>query len=323
MYYGTTAINCRILNTATNGAYVTYTVDIPDGVAFTKALAWASTGSATSVNISVDGTVVKNVSLQVATPAWKEIHIPVSPGTHTITFTTAVSGYMSIGGVNMIELKDYKKGYNFDQLVVNHETESNYYITNGGSIDYALLDADTDLFCGSYHGGETKRSEPIFLLDGEAITLTDGQIHVGNVFEIEQATNIVGKINTNSRHIFRCDGMAEFEVYFDGDINLKELFTNMTTTHTDYTLVTYPVYVDTTADGFYYLPLGCDYVVQKNPTNNQKIITIMNDNMVGGKSITPYIATSEYYNKLYKDNIGSDTGVNFTGGNFKVVHIFE
>lgn len=319
--YGVFQVPCKSLTSPTANAYVEYKITIPQGVNSIKALVWNSNASSDSVNISVDGVVkISNSSFKNSTSQWGYIYIPVTPGEHIIRFTTVNSGYMTIAGIGVVELKDWENGYSYD-FFVNVSDTTNPYITNGGAIDYALWDSDTGLYCGSFHGGETRVSLNM-ITDGDTVNLTEGKSVICNIFEVEQQTNIASKINAYSRYIFKNDCTIEFEVYFNGNINLKALFTNMTTSHTNFSLCLYPRYVDTTTAGTYYMPRGCNYIVQKNPNTNQKIVTILNDNITGDK-ILPYIQASQYYNKVYKENIKSDVGVNFKEGNFKSVHYFE
>lgn len=319
--YGVFQVPCKSLTAPTANAYVEYKITIPQGVNSIKALVWNSNASSDSVNISVDGVVkISNSSFKNSTSQWGYIYIPVTPGEHIIRFTTVNSGYMTIAGIGVVELKDWENGYSYDFFVDVSDT-INPYITNGGAIDYALWDSDTGLYCGSFHGGETRVSLNM-ITDGDTVNLTEGKSVICNIFEVEQQTNIASKINTYSRYIFKNDCTIEFEVYFNGNINLKALFTNMTTSHTNFSLCLYPRYVDTTTAGTYYMPRGCNYIVQKNQNTNQKIVTILNDNITGD-NILPYIQASQYYNKVYKENIKSETGVNFKEGNFKSVHYFE
>ena len=319
--YMSIQVPCKSLTSATSNAYVEYKITIPTGVNSINALVWNSNASSDSVDISVDGIKVSNASLKKSTSQWGYVHIPITQGEHVVRFTTVNAGYMTIAGVGVVELKDWKDGYSYD-FFVDVSSTTNPYITNGGAIDYALWDSDTGLYCGSFHGGETRSSIKL-IADGVTKTLNNGANIICNIFEVEQQTNIVSKINAYSRYIFKNDCTIEFEVYFNGNINLKALFTNMTTSHTNFNLCLYPRYVDTTNAGTYYMPRGCNYIVQKNQNTNQKIVTILNDNIIAGANILPYIQSSQYYNKVYKENIKSVVGVNFKEGNFKSVHYFE
>lgn len=171
-------------------------------------------------------------------------------------------------------------------------------------------------------GGGT-RSRVAYLLDGVETTIADGTFYVSNIIEIEQDTNIISKIDTYSRQIFESDGEIELQVIFDGAINLKTLYVNMSTSLDTYTDVIYPINDVAVADTKLYLPNGCDYVIQKNPSNKQKCITVLNNNKVSSIEL-PYIKlVAAAYSKLYSTNIQSDDGVAFTNGNFRVIHIFN
>lgn len=322
-----------LVNTRTNsgtapaiGDWIEYSVTIPAGIFGIECLIYGSSSSSTNVTVAVDGVSVQsNVSFNRNPVAWIRHYIPISPGTHTIRFTTQTAQFMSIAGVCVSDLYNYKKGLSYDRAIVAHQGSTNQYVTNGGAMDYAMFDSDVQKFCGSYHGGET-RSRLQYLVDGTAVTLVDNDYRIGEVIEIEQDTRINGKIDGYNRQIFRSDGARELELVLgNGSINLTKLFVNMTTTHDSFDEVLYPKRVTIGADGDYQLKL-CNLVVQKNAENNQKVTTILNNNILpkDDKDNIPYVAARVgQYNKVYKANIDSTTPIEVTEGNYRVIHIFE
>src|SRR5699024_8707396 len=148
-------IDYYISSVKTEGIFIEYDINVPDGVFATKVQILKSNGASTNVKITVDGREVDNRSFKGS--GFDEFYVPVVPGKHKIRFTSTVTGYLSIVGVNVVELKDFKEGYNYDSFVSSVETTNNPYIVNSGALDYAILDADTGLWTGSYHGGETRR----------------------------------------------------------------------------------------------------------------------------------------------------------------------
>jgi len=308
------------------GDWIEYSVVVPAGIYSIQALLYLTSGGSDSITISIDGVdEVTGVTCKEATSQFGRIDIPITPGTHTLRFTSVNAGFVSIAGVNVVDLKDYKDGFNFDNIVTLHEGATNEYITNGGSCDYAMFDSDLQKWCGSYHGGETQ-DRVLHLIDGVSVPMGVGDAYIGNAFELEQDTNINDKINAFSRNIFKQDGSREFEVSFVGNINLTTLYVNMTTTKDTYDTVLYPKRINTDANGTYYLPRNCNYVVQRNDVNNQKVITVLNNNILPITDLDNAVkvqTTQGFYNKVYKANIESLVPVNFTEGNFRVTHIFE
>lgn len=321
---GQQSIPSASITTKTAGAWVEYQVATPRGVREIEALIYKSSGSSDNINISVDGiNVLTGVSFMDATAGFRKIRIPLpTSGTHTVRFTTVKSANMTIGGVNLVDLKDYKPEYNYDYCVNVANNNGNQYVTSTGAMDYALLDADTNLWCGSYHGGET-RTRISFVFDGIELTVADGQFKIFNTLEIEQETNIMDKVNTFSRQIFNSDGERELQVIFKGDIKLKTMFVNMATTLDTFTDVLYPVKDSLTATDRVYLPDGTNYVIQKNPTTNQKCITILNQKKISSKE-APFIKKlAGSYCKVYNSNVQSETGFIFKGDSFRLSHIFN
>lgn len=306
------------------GTWIEYSVNAPKGINEIVALVYKSSGSSKSVNVSVDGEQVLT-GLNFSGSGFERVVVPLKrSGAHTIRFTTTTAAHLNIAGVNVVDLQDYREGYAYDNLLNLVKTASDHYITSDGAMEYALLDGDTDLWCGSVHGGET-RNRLQFILDGLPITLNDGEVKIGRVFEVEQDTNIVGKINAYSTQRFNGDGSIEHETIFDGDMNLKTLFTNMTTALDTFEEIVYPVRDNMVGKERIYLPQGINYVVQRNPDTLQKVTTIMNNKKIPSDSvIVPYIRkTVGAYNKVYNANIQSENGVNFKVGHFKTMHIFE
>lgn len=321
---GQQSIPCTSITTKTAGAWVEYQVTTPKGVREIEVLIYKSSGSSDNVNISVDGVnILTGISFMSTTSGFHKIRIPLpTSGSHTVRFTTVTSAYMTIAGVNVVNLTEFSSEYNFDYCVNIANTNGNQYVTSNGAMDYALLDSDTNLWCGSYHGGET-RNRILFIFDGIGASLTDGQFKVFNTLEIEQDTNIANKVNAYSRQIFSADGERELQVVFKGDINLKTMFVNMSTTLDTFSEVVYPVQESLATVERVYLPEGTNYIIQKNPTNNQKCITILNQNKLGSTE-TPFIKKlAGSYCKVYNSNIQSESSFNFKGGAFRVSHIFD
>ena len=309
------------------GEWIEYQVDLPRGINEVVALVYKTSGSSTSVDISVDGSTVITGE-DFSGNGFERVVVPVSrSGQHTIRFTTSIAGRFNIAGVNVVDIENYMSGYQYDTLLSLVKTASDHYVTSNGAMEYALLDSDTGLWCGSYHGGETRLSLK-YILDGRAVAVNDGDLKIGNVIEVEQETDINGKLTAYSTQRFEGDGSVEHETVFDGNINLETLFTNMTTALDTFDEVLYPVRSDMSAmvsGDRIYLPEGVNYVVQRNPSTLQKVTTLMNSKkMPVDSQIIPYIRkTDGAYNKVYSANIQSPEGVNFTGGHFKTVHIFE
>ena len=316
-------LETRQIDTRSAGAWIEYKLNIPSGITNVDFLIYGTNGSSTDVEVMVDGSsVIDSTSFQRNPASWFTISVPVIPGERIIRFITKTSQYMSLGGA-YLELNNFKKGFTYDNIITFHQS-SNKYVSSNGAMDYALFDSDDNQWVGSYHGGET-RERLMYLLDGVEITLDESEKYVGNVLEIEQGTDILNKIKVYSRQIFEHDGSIEHEVIFNGDINLTRMFTNMSTTADSFNDILYPVRHTLSDTGNFYLPEGVNYIVQRDSSNNQKAITILNNNMIPYEKVPkPYIKkTPGAYNKVYNANIDSDTPINFTGGNFRTVHIFE
>lgn len=322
--YGSVLVDFRnnTGGTPTGGDYIEYNVFVPYGHTGIECMLYGSNGSSDDVSIMLDGSIIKTISFKKPSGQFFSTFVSCNYGTHTIRFQTNKPAYIGVAGVGVVDLENYKRGMVADKAIVVYQGTSNQYITNGGAIDYAMFSSEKDKWCGSYHGGETREMLKI-VVDNKTIDLQNGMYIVGDLIEIEQRTNIIEQLKAYSRYLFRNDGVQEFEVVFTGEMMVTQFITNMTTTHSDYTEVRYPIVADTINVGTNYMPLGANYVIQRNPNNNQKIITVMNNNMITPTQNQAYIQSSQYYNKVYKENVNTKIPVKFSGGNFKSVHVFE
>lgn len=309
--------------TKVSGSWIEYEVNTPINTNEIKTMVYKSNGSSSDITISVDGIeVVKNYSLQDSNAGFYNIPIPISiSGKHVIRFTTNVAGYMNIAGVCCIGLDDFDNAYDLDYLV-EASTTNGEYVKSNGAMDYAILDKDTELWCGSYHGGESRTSLK-FIIDGNVLsTLDNNKNYICKSFEIEQETNLVNKLTTYSRQIFYYDGEIELQVIFNGNMNVKTLFTNMSTTKDTFTDIIYPVKATVPTDGKLYLVNGCNYIIQKFNDKNLKAITIINNSKTNDLSPNFKHMTGSYC-KLYNANIQNENGELFKGGQFRTIHIYD
>lgn len=161
---GSQALTCSSITTRAVGAYKEYVVTTPKGKREIDILFYGTSGSSADTDISVDGVVVLDgISLVKATSAFFLVTVPLpTSGTHTIRATTNDVKYMTIAGVDVVQLSDFAKGHSYDAVVNIGNATANQYVDSNGSMDYALLDADTDLWCGSYHGGGNKKPCSLF-----------------------------------------------------------------------------------------------------------------------------------------------------------------
>lgn len=309
--------------TKVSGSWIEYEVNTPINTNEIKTMVYKSNGSSSDITISVDGIeVVKNYSLQDSNAGFYNIPIPISiSGKHVIRFTTNVAGYMNIAGVCCIGLDDFDNAYDLDYLV-EASTTNGEYVKSNGAMDYAILDKDTELWCGSYHGGETRTSLK-FIIDGNVLSeLDNNKNYICKSFEIEQETNLVNKLTTYSRQIFYYDGEIELQVIFSGNMNVKTLFTNMSTTKDTFIDIIYPVKAAVPSGGKLYLTNGCNYIIQTFKEKNLKAITVVNNNKTN--DLPPnFKHMVGSYCKLYNANIQNENGELFKGGQFRTIHIYD
>ena len=174
---------------------------------------FGTASSPVSQEIKIDGVVVKNVNLQ-SIGVWL-LELETTPGTHTVSLTHDPSGTsLYVIGVNIYELKDLHKAP-LDSVFTNVAPyqKGPSYIKSDGAHDYAIRSKVDNLWGGSYHGGETRRADPMWYLDGLPVDPTiSNYVGVGKAFSLFQQTQInwsTESLNLNSMTTFS-----------DSDINM-------------------------------------------------------------------------------------------------------
>lgn len=309
-----------------------------------------TTGSSQSVDILVSGEIVKtfNPTKVVAgtTPAYKLIEFDIpsrldSSAEVTVTLrnndTANKKVYFSC--VNFYALKDYSgQDIDFYKAFVT----SNAWINHAGASDYAILDAETNLWCGSYHGGETRLSARItwgtettynqvkhFTTAGKTTLRDKASVPVGwyvlPSFKIQQLTNINNKGKMLSVFDFDTDGTMQMSFsFYEGAIKAKTFYTCLATTHPSFTSLRYPLYQDlpSAPTPLYILP-NEGHVIQSNFAKNMSLGHRFS------KFDTAYIVNplqkhgwiynhATYYKKLYYGFVeGYDAGLLINSLQFK------
>lgn len=287
-------------------------------------LFYVSSGSSKNVCIKVNNLAVKdNIDLSGYAVTGNnavlidfELPAKCSLADYTITVENNDdnSRIAYISCVNFYELKDYNGEYidSFKGILVDR-----YYINSGGSSDYAILDADLNKWCGSYHGGETAISQKAITpnpLTGSAVSHWENNYRLNNIsslsttfylapyFIIEQATNINSKAKMLSQFDFTNDGMVDMIFnYYDGTISTKKFYTALTCNTKTFDIIKMPNN-EVITNPVHYLNNNCG--IAKFTSNSQPIklniyYTKFNDNYIGDLYKNGWIDNTVYYNKFY------------------------
>lgn len=277
---------------------------------------YATSGSATDVNVYIDGILYTTMSLVSTTARISRLTLNATSGYHVVRVERPTTGSLNVFGANYGDVKDSIYNEALDGFVVWH---NNVLFTNGeGASDYAVLDSNSNLFGGSFHGGEILQSEN-FAIDG-VIGDPMANITLCKSIEIRQQTSInwsANSLSTYSTHHFNEDSGYQLDVTFSGDITTNTFYTTMHTTPENFSMVTYPEIVDFSAepDGFKKLERS-NVVVQEDSSSGKRVYTEMtlfnNDqsNIYGAPSIRKVTGS---YNKLYYGiAISSPQDINIT-----------
>jgi hypothetical protein len=262
-------------------------------------------GAANVVEILLNGTLRETISTRNANGPFIYRHrISVAPGDYTVRIrigTGSTGTLYSIGG-NFFPVDEAPLDAQVDQFYFYNSDQD--YIDNEGASDYALVDAsNSNLYSGSYHGGETSQSVT-WLANGAAFTPAANALVLSGGFELRQSTTIAGKITSVTAQRFVADGTHEFNAVLHGAMNATTVYTGMSGTAEVFSRIAFPRVVDmaSLADGTE-VELGRPpLVVQERPDTGQRLsiyITIFaldTANKRGGVFVRHAVGA---YNKLY------------------------
>jgi hypothetical protein len=276
----------------------------------------ATSGSASDAKIYIDDVLHKTVSLVATAAAVTRVKLKSTAGYHTVKVERPTTGVVNVFGANYSDVASAKYPTALDGFVMWHKGVM--FTNQEGANDYAIVDADSGLLGGSFHGGETLLQET-FVIDGvvgdplAAITLCKN-------IEIRQKTKIqwsTAFLDTYSTHYFNEDGGYSLDVAFDGNITSNTFYTAMHTTPNSFTFVPYPQLIDFSIlpDGFKKIDRS-NLIVQEDPTSGKRVymeMTLFNAdqaNIYGGPAIRK--VTGSYNKVYYGPAISAPSPINIT-----------
>lgn len=318
---------------------VTFTIEA-SYEALTNILFLASSGSSNSVDILVNGMVIKNFNPQLyrlpdqGNYAVIDFDLPRANFSTQKTLTVEIKNNDATKPFyfccfNFFELKNYKGGQinKFKAFL-----SGKFFIDSDGASDYAIFDSDEGKWCGSYHGGEISEYAKIpwkSLIDGyeETQTLTDvsavtlGSWSVLSEFHIIQKTNLNNKGYMTSIFDFNTDGTWEMKCGLsECVINTVNFYTGLTCTHKDFLHVVYPEISSLTTNSNNYFKQTMGEITQRNVSElldlNIRFTTF--NRYIGDSRIDPYIYQDEdNYSKFYYGVVaGASSPINIKGLTF-------
>lgn len=294
--------------TTAQNAYALYSgVVIPsDGIL--RIGFYGSAASSTSVEVQVDGVVIDTFGINTVTGLIKK-QWTVTPGSHDIKITKKDSGTagLNVYGPNFYDVTDFGtmpngidiNAYGYFRTVVGRN-----YITNAGACDYAIFNYDTNLWAGSYHGGETSLSLSITVGGSDQSSIANGAMFAGRNINIRQSTVIDWGAGITMSPVISTDfcrggWMINYEMRGSGVGTWEDFYPVMTTTTTSFDQVTAPVSATITLDTVTALG-GITNITQRNSTTGQTIQTLWSPvnhaNNTAGANVTSVTGS---YNKLY------------------------
>ncbi|WP_203289856.1 hypothetical protein [Metabacillus sp. cB07] len=306
---------------------VTFTIE-SSYEALTNILFMGSSGSSNSVDILVNGVVVKNFNPQ-------SYRLPDQGNYAVLNFDLPRANFSTEKNLT-VEIRNndatrvfYFCCFNFNELKNYNGGRVNkfkafqsgkHFINGAGANDYAIYDSDLGKWVGSFHGGETSEYAKVpwkNLVDGyeETQTLTDvatvplSSWCVLNEFHLMQKTNLNNKGNMTSVFDFSTDGSMEMKFGLSNcTINTVNFYTALTCTHKDFLHVVFPEIASITTNANNYFRQAMGEITQRNSAElldlNIRYTTF--NRYRGDSRINPYVTQNVDYSKFYYGVVAGD-----------------
>lgn len=293
------------------GGYREYEITPKNG-RFNVALRCVS-GASTSVQISVNGVLARTVSSDTAVDTIKVFWFYGYDDNEVITVRVTNNDSpknVRIIGCNFLTLADYDSSTVSTLGWSRNSAEADYFTTTGSS-DSVMLDSESGIFGGSFHGGESSITNQ-FLVDGTAVTLpTLKQFAVGAEIELKSTYTVdwstVGSASSVDCITYFKANYSGFAMYGSVQGNasavMQNYYTVMAAYNESFSKVEIPTSVDMTAlPDLTEVPLGRASIFKiSNPTTKQSSelhmgVEVQDENNYGGPYIWKVVGT---YNKVY------------------------
>lgn len=251
----------------------------------TISIGFVASGTPAATKIYVDGALVETYTNAGSGGSILRREITTTAGSHTLRLEHAgASGaFCYVIAPNFFPLESALPGLAYDALYYG-QTPATYpaFVTSTGAHEYAVSNADSATWAGTYHGGETALAPAVWTLDGSPVTLASGDIEVGDSLTLEQSTRLAWAatpaqtLDTSSTFTFHDKGL-HFACSVSGTVNAGWFHTHMTPTSTSFSMVAAP-FDGLDASGSDprivsdEITLGrCSRVVQKHPTSGRTV----------------------------------------------------
>lgn len=300
--------------TTAQNAYCEYTVTIPaDGILRIGFYGSAASSTSVEVKLSTDdfatSTVIDTFGINTTTGLIKKQWTGITPGACKIRVTKKDSGTagLNVYGPNFYDITDFDDipvGLDVNAYGYFRTTAARNYITNAGACDYAIYNHDTDLWGGSYHGGETSQSLVMTVSGVDVSSLANGSFVAGRNINIRQSTIIDWGAGITLSPVVRTDFCRggwglHYRITGSGVGTWEDWYPVMTSTSTAFDEVTAPVSATITPDTVTEFG-GIKNMTQRNSLTGQTIQSLWSAvnhaNNTDGANVT---AVTGSYNKLY------------------------
>lgn len=300
--------------TTAQNAYITYDVTIPaDGIL--RIGFYGSAASSASVEVSrstdnfVTSTVIDTFAINTTTGLIKRQWSGIATGACKIRVTKKDAGSLGLNvyGPNFFDVTDFGTmpiGIDVNAYGYFRTAAARNYITAAGACDYAIYNHDTELWGGSYHGGETSQSLVITVSGADVTSMANANFVAGRNINIRQSTLIDWGSGITLSPVVRtdfCRGGWALHYRFTGSGvgTWEDFYPVMTTTSTAFDQVTAPVSATITPDTVTDFG-GIKNLTQRNSTTGQTLQSLWSAvNHVSNTSGANVTAVTGAYNKLY------------------------
>lgn len=272
---------------------------------------FGTTGSATQIELYVNGVLQKTFSAQTTEPKLVFVQYELTQtGANTVMLKKVSGLAMNVIGADFSTLSATDPELSYTALAFGDYGRP--YVAGNSAMDYAFFEYNENKWFGSVHGGETQRVAPAFYVDGARtdIPATVGAFVVGKYLKLIQRTTMAtgaSSLNVDKTYSYIADSVVGLDVAMNGNANVKTAYTAMCATHTDFGFITYPYYQDVTTSannrvGRRSRITQADYT---RPSSTRFLTTECTLHPMGGATGAnmlgngPFISAQSAYNKFY------------------------
>lgn len=264
-------------------AFISRSVDVSDDGYVTVGLFTSTSGSAFSIEVDNVEKFVGTTRVDVRKPRFRTVKIYVGfqqTAVVKVVHKGNAGQHVTVLGFNVHRPAETRPEITYDKFAMYFERGATYS-ANAGAHDYAMRN-DAIGFFGSYHGGETALTAPVWRVDDSVVTLVPEKPVAGSVISLTEKTRLHGIVDVDCYQRFDGNSRHSLSVQLAGTggvpFEVEKLYLGMNGTYDAFSKVLVPEIAEGVSGSAApdYLLGMTNMVVQENPSTGQTVTTYCN-----------------------------------------------